>query len=254
MPGFGYDIFRYNPLFSGVAVDADAQAFITAASITDPTQQSAVNQLVVDLKAASIWTKMSAVYPFVGGSATTHKFNLKDPRDLDAAFRLNFQGGWTHSSTGALPNGTNAFAITYLDLSANLGSAKPHLSYYSRTNTTTGTDQIDIGLRDGNTPKRHSWLSARYNGSGFDNVLGRNNSASVLLDGGTTTDSRGLYQINKVGTTSKLQRNSTILDTETDTESNPTFYGVNIGAWNDGGGGALYSNTLFFSDNRNLPL
>jgi hypothetical protein len=31
-------------------VDADAQAFITAASITDPTQQSAINTLVVDRK------------------------------------------------------------------------------------------------------------------------------------------------------------------------------------------------------------
>jgi hypothetical protein len=34
----------------GPSVDPDAQAFITAASITNPTQQSAVNTLVVDLK------------------------------------------------------------------------------------------------------------------------------------------------------------------------------------------------------------
>jgi len=42
------------------SVDPDAQAFITAASITDPTQQSAINQLVLDLKGYSIWTKMKA--------------------------------------------------------------------------------------------------------------------------------------------------------------------------------------------------
>ena len=61
----------------GITTDTDAQAFITAAAITDPTQQAAINTLVVDLKGYSIWTKMKAVYPFVGGTAATHKFNLK---------------------------------------------------------------------------------------------------------------------------------------------------------------------------------
>jgi len=57
--------------FSGVvapAVDADAQAFITAANITNTTQQSAIDTLVKSLKTANIWTKMKAIYPFVGGT------------------------------------------------------------------------------------------------------------------------------------------------------------------------------------------
>ena len=92
---------------------ADAQAFITAAGITDPTQQSAIITLVTDLKGYGLWTKMKAIYPFVGGTATTHKFNLKNPLDTDGAFRLSFSGGWTHSANGALPNGTNAFANAF---------------------------------------------------------------------------------------------------------------------------------------------
>jgi len=95
------------------AFDPDAQAFITAAAITDSTQQSAINTLVVGLKADSIWTKMKAIYPFVGGTASTHKFNLKDPRDLIAAYRLTFSGGWTHNSNGITGNGTNSFAESY---------------------------------------------------------------------------------------------------------------------------------------------
>ena len=95
-----------------VGIDADALAFITAAAITDATQQTAIDTLVKGMKADGIWTKMKAIYPFVGGTATTHKWNLKDPRDLDAAFRLVFNGGWTHSSNGALPNGTNGYADT----------------------------------------------------------------------------------------------------------------------------------------------
>ena len=113
----------------GLTTDADAQAFITAAAITDATQKSAIDTLVTGLKTDGIWTKMKAIYPFVGGTATTHKYNLKDPRDLDAAFRLVFNGGWTHSSTGALPNGTNGYANTNLNQSANLAPSNNHICF-----------------------------------------------------------------------------------------------------------------------------
>lgn len=131
--------------------DPDAQAFLTAAAITNPTIRTAVNQLVIDLKAYGIWKKMKAIYPFVGGTASTHKFNLKNPLDTDAAFRLTFFGGWVHSTTGAKPNGTNAYAETYfipsVQLTTNFGSAH----YYSRTGTAEPTvsdfNGIVIGAR-----------------------------------------------------------------------------------------------------------
>jgi hypothetical protein len=129
-------------------VDPDAQAFITAAAITDPTQQSAVNQLVVDLKGYSIWTKMKALYPFVGGTASTHKFNLKNPLDTDAAFRLVFNGGWTHSATGALPNGTNAYADTFFIPSAQQNVNSNGLGCYITQNS-IGGDPIIMGAFNG---------------------------------------------------------------------------------------------------------
>lgn len=128
------------------STDPDAQAFITAASITDPTQQGAINTLVTDLKGYSIWTKFKAIYPIVGGTAASHKWNLKDPRDLDAAFRLTFATGWTHSSTGMTPS--NAFADTFLTPLTSLGLDNAHISYYSRTNV-VGQLQIDMGSIDG---------------------------------------------------------------------------------------------------------
>jgi hypothetical protein len=122
-------------------VDADAQAFITAAVLTNPTQQSAINTLVVSLKGFGIWTKMKAIYPFVGGTAALHKWNLKDPQDLDAAYRLVFLGGWTHSSTGALPNGTNGYANTFLNANTALQQFSHHHSFYHNT------DNSGTGLR-----------------------------------------------------------------------------------------------------------
>jgi len=118
--------------------DADAQAFITAAVITVLVQKTAINELTIGLKADSLWTSMKALYPFVGGTATQHKFNLKNPLDTDAAFRLVFNGGWTHSSTGALPNGVNAYADTKIIPSVNLSLNSTHVSYYSRTTSVSG--------------------------------------------------------------------------------------------------------------------
>jgi hypothetical protein len=128
------------------SVDADAQAFLTAAAITDPTISSSINKLVVDLKSAGVWSKMKAIYPFVGGTASTHKFNLKDPRDLNAAFRLSFLGGWTHNANGAQPNGTNGYANTFFNPSTNLVFDNLSFGLYSRTQDVSGTKIY--GVRD----------------------------------------------------------------------------------------------------------
>ena len=128
--------FLVNPYqFGFTCPDADANAFLTAAGITDPTITSAICTLVTTMKADGTWAKCSAIYPMVGGTATTHKFNLKNPLDTNAAFRLTFTGGWVHSSLGALPNGTNSFANTFYNSSVSGLQNSSHISYYSRTNS-----------------------------------------------------------------------------------------------------------------------
>jgi hypothetical protein len=140
-----------NPYAFGVAYDPDAQAFFTASGLTGATNLTAINTLVVSLKGFGIWTKMKAIYPFVGGTAALHKWNLKDPQDTNAAFRLTFNGGWTHSTTGATPNGLNAFANTFLSSNTSLLLNDQHISYYTRTNS-NGVE-VEIGvIENGNPP------------------------------------------------------------------------------------------------------
>lgn len=172
------------------SVDADAQAFITAAAITDATQQTAINSLVVSLKSYGIWSKMKALYPFVGGTASTHKFNLKDPRDLDAAFRLTFSGGWTHSSTGILPNGTNAFADTKLQ-GTILTQNSTHIASYSRTNNNIATPLISAT----NSTVNLINIWPRYSAS--NDVYLRINSAPTS-PATTSLTSLGLYIANRI--------------------------------------------------------
>ena len=110
--------------------DPDATLFIQVSEITGSTQRGAIVDLVKDLKSNNLWSKMKAIYPFVGGTTTTHKWNLKDPRDVDDAFRLTFSGGWTHRSTGALGNGSNAWANTNLNIFNNLTNGDFSISAY----------------------------------------------------------------------------------------------------------------------------
>ena len=173
----------------GVSFDADALAFITAASITDATQKTAVNTLVTDLKTASIWAKMKALYPFVGGSASSHKWNLKDPRDLDAAFRLTFYGGVTHSATGIKGNGTNAFANTFWTQSVNGTVNNQAIGLYNRTNN--NDNGIDMGARIFNTS---DITLATYGGSP---LTGRINSYSNSVSIAGTP--YGFYQVSRTG-------------------------------------------------------
>lgn len=147
--------------------DSDVQAFITAANITDNTQKNAVNQLVLDLKSANIWTKMKALYPFVGGTAEQHRWNLKNT----AQFKIDWFGGGTHSANGYLPNG-NSYGDTNCT-GLNTIQDSTHLSTYLRTDT-NGLF-CDMGLADAT-----GYLSifSRYNAAYYSQI---HNTASVYL-------------------------------------------------------------------------
>jgi len=117
--------------------DTDALAFLLAADISysDFIIRECTNDHVKDLKAYNLWSKMLAVYPFVGGTAFTHKWNLKDPRNLDAAYRLTFSDG-SHSSMGygVATNGANTYLIPSSVLTKN---SKAIFSYIQKTTSTT---------------------------------------------------------------------------------------------------------------------
>jgi hypothetical protein len=181
-----------NTITPTAALDPDAQAFITAAGITNPTQQGAINNLVIGLKADGLWTKMKAIYPIVGGTAASHKFNLKDPRDLDAAFRLTFATGVTHSSTGMQGNGSSGYAETYLNDNTDLALNSAHISIYSRTNK--DALMCDIGIFDAGTISGINIFS-KYTNTFFGRVHNENTGIA------NSTSSFGLFVANRVGST-----------------------------------------------------
>jgi hypothetical protein len=109
--------------------DADAAAFfarVTAAGGTlSATEKNATNQLVLDLKANSLWTPMKAIYPMVGASAAACAQNLKS-----SSFTGTFTSGWTFDNGGITPNGTSAYMDTNLNALSNLSTDSTHISQY----------------------------------------------------------------------------------------------------------------------------
>lgn len=138
-----------------------ANNFINATGITNPTQQLAILNLCDALLTTGIWYKMYAVYPFIGGTATTHKYNLINPADTNAAFRLNFSAGWTHNSNGVTGNGTSTWANTFFNPTTS-GAAPfanaASLGVYCRNNTAVGYDisSYDIGTNQIGLISRYS--------------------------------------------------------------------------------------------------
>ena len=160
----------------------EALKFIDSSGITNQTEKDAVCALVKQLKDSSLWTKIDAVYPYVGSSSLSCKWNLKNPVNSDTAFRLTFSGGWTFSSTGALPNGVNAYANTYWNSVANAGTTNASMGVYLRNNTADG-GKCDIGfLRSSPTatcglfPRFGNEYYAAINNNGYTSVANTNSS------------------------------------------------------------------------------
>lgn len=137
MIGIGKNLFKANVKAGAAApaYDADALAYFTAnTAITSEADKNAINSFYLGLKSDGIYTKIKAMYLPIWGSAAACKWNLVNPVDTNAAYRLTFSTGWTFSSSGATPNGTSAYADTFLKPSTSLVSNSNHLCVYARTN------------------------------------------------------------------------------------------------------------------------
>lgn len=219
--------------------DTDALAFCEAAQIYERNQQKAIVDLVRRLKTAELWSKMKAIYPFVGGTSSSHKFNLKDPRDADAAFRLTFSGGWTHSANGADPNGTNGYADTLIAHNT-LTQNSTHISYYSRESV--NALQWDMGAVSGNSgigfPR--IGLLGRFTDGKMYAVVNHSNSLSGFS--GAVTNSQGLFIASRTSSTSySAFRNDVKIGTATVTSNAGSSLNLYLGAQNLDNAGDSYS-------------
>lgn len=210
--------------------DPDAYAFLLAINNTSSTIATAIDQLVVGLKNYNLWSKMKAVYPFVGGTATTNKYNLINPVDSNSAYRLIFGGGWTHTSSGATPNGINAYADTNLIPFTALTANSNHISYYSIVNNNNGLFDMGVGTEYG-FYSNSLFLRRSNDTAGYDS----GNASSNLRISTTSTNSLGLFMGSITANNSrKLYKNGSVIvsATTTNNQINPNA-ALYLGAYNE---------------------
>jgi hypothetical protein len=220
------------------ALDPDAQAFITAAAITNPTQQAAINTLVVDLKGYSIWSKMRALYPFVGGTNDKHSWNLKNT----AQFQISWFGGVTSSANGVQGNGTNGYGNTGFNPLVNSTQNNSHVSTYLRTNQTGSSLGIFTCASDFSSINNNFGLGKYNGGADVRGYIG-----SGLSNGASySSNNRGLWTVSTNGSTQQeLYENSTVRQSVLYNQTLPNF-NITLGAGNYGSGGVqLYTTNQF---------
>ncbi len=140
-----------------------------------------------------------------------------------------FNGGWTHSSTGALPNGTNGYANTYLTPSTNLTNYNAHSSIYSRTNG--NNSGFDLGSTIINTWVREFLLTPYRSGQAISGLYDYNGNDQIVV---SSNSGIGFFNNTITSQTSqKLYKNGVVIGSNTNNHtSSPPEFPIWLGAVN----------------------
>lgn len=193
-------------------LDVATDNFITAAGITNPTIIGAVNTLVADLRTYNIWDKLQAIYPLVGGTSGSMKWNLKDPQDTNAAYRLDCAGtGWTFDASGSKQSDSSTtYANTFYAVNTNDNTDGMSMGVY--INGGTNTQGYDLGRFDGTDD------IALIAGFG-NNTFYVNYVSTSYITTGAFTMPNGFFVANNDGTNTKGYRNGTEVSTGAETRN-----------------------------------
>lgn len=214
-----------------MASDSDVTAFRLAAGITSASQRLAVNYLVRALKANNLWSKFLALYPFVGGTATSHAINLVNP----LTFKITWVASPTHSSVGVTFNGTSQYGRTGLVPSTDTTLDNLALHVYMRLDI--DSNGIVIGS-NGSGAASQANITPRSSGVYKSIMYDTQVSASVF-------DSSGLFTSTKIAANNHMIiKNGVLLGTVTTSGGTRPTVEVYIGARNNNGTASLFKNTL----------
>ncbi len=197
----------------GPAYDTDAQAFFTAVAgggdTLTTTEKDAVNQLVIDLKADSIWSDILYAYPLVGGTSTAHKWNLKDPQDTDAAYRVTWGSVMAHNSSGILgsSNDPDSYGDTYYNPSTAGATEHTIAMYFNQGLVATPANEYDYGaFRSGDD----NMISFGFNNQTTMFACFQNTSYKTTTSG---TYTKSLYAASNDSTNTSIYQNGSQLTT-----------------------------------------
>jgi len=133
-------------------------------SVTD-SQKVHIDSFFVQIKRYGLWTINQAIYLPIWNNASANKWNLKDVRDLDAAYRLTFNS-ITPSTGGVTGNGTSSYTDTHFTPSASFASVNDaSISLYLNLHDGVHTTNQDMGAGDDGSSTNAIQIIMAYSGN-----------------------------------------------------------------------------------------
>lgn len=174
------------PGMGGNDFDPAAEAFFSrtgalavGGSYSEAAARKAINDLVIGLRNAGLWSKMIALYPFCGGNSTSQAQNL-----AQNSFNITWVNSPTFNGSGVTGNGSTTYGNTGLSISA---LTLTNFALHCYVNNADGSALTTIGAFDGVDP---IYSIAIANGSTFGDV---NDISSGRLTGATSTPPGGTF-------------------------------------------------------------
>lgn len=198
--------YYYWTISNGIQLpaDADATAFISAASVTDSTETNAVNTLAVRLKAEGLWDKLYAIYPFLGSDSANA--SLSHSKDLKGTANITDDAAWqaaTHDANGITGDGSTAYGKLGFGVADAGGQDSISIAVYSKSTTVTQGGYI-LGLTEFGVGYsgllRQNSATDRFAVAG----LNLNNQSTVLI--GVSPNWKSFIAVSRDGATSQRIR------------------------------------------------
>jgi hypothetical protein len=230
-------------------IEAQNGDFIIAQNgdyIEDATISAATNTLFTELKSAGIYSKMYAMYPYVGSTSASHSINAL----LNKSYDISWVGGMTHGVSGSTGNGTNAYGNTNWNYH---NWAQDDIScgvYQTTENTSTNNEELQLGVFDGTPFRLQIQLNNTQLADAKYGVRTGSNTATYVNNNGNID---GNYILNRTGSTvGYLYRNNSLVVTNTSSYTKPVSGNRDIFLFTLNLNGSAYSNsyanqTLSFS-------
>lgn len=138
--------------------------FIRRSGITSPTQVRAIQTLVFRLWDEGLWNYFLAIWPIVGGSSSSHQYNL-----INSSHNLTFIGSPTHNSNGIVFSGSPGVYV-------NTGVSGPPMSSFGinlsninfgvNTKSLSAVSQSPMGIYKSSSPPVYDSIILDYTNSG----------------------------------------------------------------------------------------
>lgn len=236
------------------ALDADVQAWVTATGISNAGVIAAYNTFVIAWKAAGYWTNTKIIHPYTTDAGTgapalaQMKYNLKDPRDLDAAFRLTASGGGSpvYSNVGYLNGGAGCWLTTHAP-PATVFSSQNAFTVILGISTNVNAFENDYGSTDFSGTNRNLYLRVLNNN--VEATASTSSSSDISIAAPT---SKGIWFLTRTGSTAeavyKNNSSTPVVTAATASVALGATQEMFVGAVSNGGSGVLPSTKTYVID------